>query len=217
MHLEELPNYICNNRHIGVSLKKDQFSTGYLHQNYTIGIMPHSSLYIKFNLKENIMENNEILTSASSEEMLDTDSDYVAAINELKQNTVSKTEYTKLRAENKKLLDALVNGREIDLPKEEKVDVNDLRKKLFNKDANLSNLEYVDTALKLRTALIEQGERDPFLPVGDRVSETTEMYDIAQRVADGLQECVEFADGDSGIFTAQLQRITKDTPIKRRR
>lgn len=159
----------------------------------------------------------EELTNVSSEEMLDTDTDYVAAINELKANTVSKTEYTKLRAENKKLLDALVNGREIDLPKEEKVDVNDLRKKLFNKDANLSNLEYVDTALKLRTALMEQGERDPFLPVGDRVSETAEMYDIAQRVADGLQECVDFADGDSGIFTAQLQRITKDTPIKRRR
>ena len=160
---------------------------------------------------------NEELTNVSSEEMLDTDTDYVAAINELKQNTVSKTEYTKLRAENKNLLDALVNGREIDLPNEEKVDVNDLRKKLFNKDANLSNLEYVDTALKLRTALIEQGERDPFLPVGDRVNETAEMYDIAQRVADGLQECVDFADGDSGIFTAQLQRITKDTPIKRRR
>lgn len=160
---------------------------------------------------------NEELTNVSSEEMLDTDADYVAAINELKQNTVSKTEYTKLRAENKKLLDALVSGREIDLPKEEPIDVNELRKKLFNKDANLSNLEYVDTALKLRSALIEQGERDPFLPVGDRVSETAEMYDIAQRVADGLQECVDFADGDSGIFTAQLQRITKDTPIKRRR
>jgi hypothetical protein len=160
---------------------------------------------------------NEELTNVSSEEMLDTDSDYVAAINELKANSVSKTEYSKLRAENKKLLDALVNGREIDLPKEEKANVDDLRKKLFNKDANLSNLEYVDTALKLRNALIENGERDPFLPVGDRVSETAEMYDMAQRVADGLQECVDFADGDSGIFTAQLQRITKDTPIKRRR
>ena len=160
---------------------------------------------------------NEELTNVSSEEMLDTDTDYVAAINELKANSVSKTEYSKLRAENKKLLDALVNGREIDLPKEEKVDIDELRKKLFNKDANLNNLEYVDTALKLRNALIEKGERDPFLPVGDRVSETAEMYDIAQRVADGLQECVDFAEGDSGIFTAQLQRITKDTPIKRRR
>ena len=160
---------------------------------------------------------NEELTSVSAENVTDTDIDYIEALNELKSSTVSKTEYSKLRAENKKLLDALVNGQQIDLPKEEPVNVDELRRKLFNKDANLTNLEYVDTALKLRNALIEQGERDPFLPVGDRVSETAEMYDIAQRVADGLQECVDFADGDSGIFTAHLQRITKDTPIKRRR
>lgn len=159
---------------------------------------------------------NEELTNVSGTEMSEAETDYVAAIQELQNNSVSKTQYEKLRTENKKLLDALVSGQKIDLPKEEKPDVDELRKKLFNKDADLSNLEYVDTALKLRNALIEKGERDPFLPVGDRVSETAEMYDIAQRVADGLQECVDFADGDSGIFTAQLQRITKDNPIKRK-
>lgn len=160
---------------------------------------------------------NEELTNVSGTEMSEAETDYVAAIQELQNNSVSKTQYEKLRTENKKLLDALVSGQQIDLPKEEKPNIDELRKKLFNKDANLSNLEYVDTALKLRNALIEKGERDPFLPVGDRVNETAEMYDIAQRVADGLQECVDFADGDSGIFTAQLQRITKDTPVKRRR
>lgn len=160
---------------------------------------------------------NEELTNVSGTEMSEAETDYVAAIQELQNNSVSKTQYEKLRTENKKLLNALVNGQQIDLSKEEKPDVDELRKKLFNKDANLNNLEYVDTALKLRSALIEKGERDPFLPVGDRVSETAEMYDIAQRVADGLQECVDFAEGDSGIFTAQLQRITKDNPIKRKR
>lgn len=162
------------------------------------------------------MANEELTNANRSEEMLDTDTDYVAAINELKANTVSKTEYSKLRAENKKLLDALVNGQQIDLPKEEKPDIAELRKKLFNKDGNLSNLEYVETTLKLREALIEAGERDPFLPYGDRVTVTAEMYDKAQAVADGLQECVDFADGDSGIFTAQLQRITKDAVPYRR-
>lgn len=160
---------------------------------------------------------NEELTNASGAEMSEAETDYVAAIQELQNNSVSKSQYEKLRNENKKLLDALVNGQQIDLPKEEPADINELRKKLFNKDADLNNLEYVETALKLRDALIKQGERDPFLPVGDRVTETAEMYDTAQRVAEGLQECVDFAEGDSGIFTAQLQRITKDTPIKRRR
>lgn len=153
---------------------------------------------------------NEELTNVSSEEMLGTDTDYVAAINELKANSVSKTEYSKLRAENKRLLDALVSGKEIEISQEEPVDIAQLRKDLFNRDGHMSNLEYVSTALKLRDALIEKGERDPFLPYGDKVNLTAEHYDKAEQVATVLKECVEFADGDSGIFTAELQRRTKD-------
>ena len=160
---------------------------------------------------------NEELTNVSGEEMLDTDSDYVQAINELKANSVSKTQYDKLRTENKKLLDALVNGQQIDIKPEEKPDIDAMRKKLFNKDANLSNLEYVDTALKLRSALIEKGEPDPFVGHGSKLNVTNEMLDAAERVAEGLQYCVDFAEGDSGIFTAQLQRITKDVLPGRRR
>ena len=156
---------------------------------------------------------DENLINVSGEEMSETETDYVAAINELKANSVSKEEYTKLRSENKKLLDALVSGKEIDVPKEKPVDVNELRKKLFSKDSDLSNLEYVDTALQLRNALIEKGERDPFLPIGTHVSETTEMYEKAQNVADLLQDCVDFADGDSGVFTARYQSMVKDNVI----
>lgn len=159
---------------------------------------------------------NEDLTNVSQQENVDDNIDYIEAIKEMKQNLVDRSAFDKLKSENKKLLDALVNGQQIETPKEEKPDVTELRKKLFNKDGNLSNLEYVDTALKLRNALIDAGERDPFLPYGDRVTVTAEMYDKAQAVADGLQECVDFADGDSGIFTAQLQRITKDVLPGRR-
>lgn len=160
----------------------------------------------------------ENLTNVSGEEMLDTNTDYVAAIQELQNNTVSKEQYQKLKTENKRLLDALVSGQTVDVPtKEEKVSVDDLRKKLFTRDSELSNLEYVETSLKLRDALIEAGERDPFLPYGEKVQETAEQHDKANRVAEILKECVEFADGDSGIFTAELQRRTKDVmPIRRR-
>lgn len=141
---------------------------------------------------------------------LDTAPDYISAIKEMKANSVDRSVYDKLKSENKQLLDALINGQQIDLPKEEPVDVNELRKELFNKDGHLTNLEYVSKALKLRDALIEQGERDPFLPYGDRVNLTAEHYDKAEQVATVLKECVDFADGDSGIFTAELQRRTKD-------
>jgi len=157
------------------------------------------------------MENLENLTNASGEEISNDGVDYISAINEMKQNSVSKDQYAKLQQENKKLLDALVSNKQIDAPEEKPVDVNELRQKLFNNEQGLSNLEYIDTALKLRNALIEKGEADPFLPVGSHTQVDYDMQEKAQGVADVLQECVDFAQGDSGIFTAELQRRTRDT------
>lgn len=148
--------------------------------------------------------------SVSQQENVNDSIDYIEAIKEMKQNSVDRSVYDKLKSENKQLLDALVNGKEIEISKEEPVDIAKLRKDLFNKDGHMSNLEYVSNALKLRDALIEKGERDPFLPYGDKVNLTAEHYDKADQVATVLKECVEFADGDSGIFTAELQRRTKD-------
>ena len=147
------------------------------------------------------------------------ENDYIQAINELKANTVDKSQYDKLKAENKKLLDSLVSGQTPDIAKPvEKPDINELRKKLFNTDNDLSNLEYVNNMLKLRNALIENGERDPFLPIGEKVEITADTVQKAENVANVLQDCVDFAEGDSGIFTARLQRIMKDNgPIKRGR
>lgn len=159
-------------------------------------------------------ENEKNPTTEETEE-----NDYIQAINELKANTVDKSQYEKLKAENKKLLDSLISGQTPDTAKPvEKPDINELRKKLFNPDDNLSNLEYVDNMLKLRNALIENSERDPFLPIGEKVEITADTVQKAENVAKTLQDCVDYAEGDSGIFTAQLQRIMKDNgPIKRGR
>lgn len=164
------------------------------------------------------MLENENLNNVSQQENVNDSTDYIEAIKEMKQNSVTRESYDKLKSENKQLLDALVSGKEIDIKKEEPVDVAKLRKDLFNKDKQMSNLEYVSSALKLRDALIERGERDPFLPYGEKVSLTAEHYDKAEQVATVLRECVEFAEGDSGIFTAELQRRTKDSmPMRRGR
>lgn len=159
-------------------------------------------------------ENEKNLTTEETEE-----NDYIQAINDLKANTVDKAQYDKLRAENKKLLDSLVSGQTPEIAKiVEKPDINELRKKLFNPDNNLNNLQYIETALKLRNALIENGERDPFLPIGEKVEITADTVEKAGHVANLLQDCVDMSKGDSGIFTAELQRIMKDNgPIKRGR
>lgn len=163
------------------------------------------------------MNENEI--NVSQQENVNDSIDYIEALKEMKQNSVTRESYDKLKADNQKLLNALVNGKEIDIKQEEPVDINALRKEMFgNKDKTMSNLEYISNALKLRTALLERGERDPFLPYGDKVTLTAEQYDKANQVATVLQECIDFADGDSGIFTAELQRRTKDvTPLFNKR
>lgn len=160
------------------------------------------------------MANETNTTTTTVEEM--NNEQYIAAIEELKANTVSRDSYNKLRNENKQLLDALVSGEQIPAPKQEKPSINDMRKKLFG-GGELSNLEYVKTAVELRDALIEAGERDPFLPYGEKTPITAEAMDNAEKVATALKEMIDFAEGDSGIFTAEYQRRVKDPVIPRRR
>lgn len=149
---------------------------------------------------------------------VDTNTDYIAAINELKQNSVDRSKYEQLRADNKRLLDSLVNGQTIEQqPVKQPVDIAELRRKVFNREEQ-SNLQYCENALALRNALIENGEQDPFLPCGSKTLPTDEDRATAQRVADVMQDCIDYAEGDSNIFTNELMRRTVDTgPIKRKK
>lgn len=141
--------------------------------------------------------------------------DYLATIKELKQNSVEREKYNQLKAENKKLLDAIVNGQELDVPKQEnKRSIEEIRNELFNGEKDLSNLEFIQNALELRSALIEKGEPDPFLPVGNQITPTDADIAAAEKVATVLQECVDYAEGDSAVFTNELQRRTVDVKIR---
>ena len=146
-------------------------------------------------------------------EVEDMTQDYVAAINELKQNSVDRSKYEELKAENKKLLNSIVNGQTVDVQKgPEYREIGVIRDELFNHEHN--NLEYVTLALELRDTLIAKGEPDPFLPIGNQVSPTAFDEETAQKVADIYRECIEYADGDSALFTQELQRRTRDVRIK---
>ena len=141
--------------------------------------------------------------------------DYLATIKELKQNSVEREKYDQLKAENKKLLDAIVNGQEVDLPKQEnKRSIDEIRKELFSGEKDLSTLEFIQDALELRSALIENGEPDPFLPVGNQITPTDSDIAAAEKVATVLQDCVDYAEGDSSVFTNELQRRMIDVKIR---
>ena len=113
--------------------------------------------------------------------------DYVAAINELKQNTVDRQKYDQLKAENKKLLDSIVNGQEIDVHKApQKRSIEELRKDLFSGRKELNNLQFITDALELRNALISEGEPDPFLPIGNQITPSDSDVSAAAKVAQVL-------------------------------
>lgn len=138
--------------------------------------------------------------------------DYIAAIKELKQNSVDRSKYEALRAENKKLLDSIVNGTPVEVKVEDKKSIEELRAAYLKEDQ--SNLEYITNTLKLREAIIAEGKPDPFLPIGEQIMPTDEDVKTAEKVANVLQECVDYAEGDSAVFTNELQRRLVDVKVR---
>lgn len=157
-----------------------------------------------------MQEEKEI--NVSGEKVEDMTPDYLAAINELKQNSVNREDYNKLKAENKKLLDSIVNGVPVEVQSPQRKSIEELRAAYLKEDQ--TNLEYISNTLKLREALISEGKPDPFLPIGEQILPTDEDIAAANKVASVLQECVDYAEGDSAVFTNELQRRLVDVKIR---
>lgn len=160
------------------------------------------------NMRDEVVDNQVEQTDAI---------DYISAINEIKQNSVPRDKYEQLEREKKELINALKNNSQINLVDDkEKKSIDELRSDLFNSGRDLSNLEYVERTLALRDALIEKGEPDPFLPNGKNYSITQDDINKAEIVAQTFRECVDYANGNSQLFTQELMRRTKDDGLLRR-
>lgn len=152
--------------------------------------------------------------------------DYIEAIQNLKDNTVSKEQYEKLRAENKKLLNAVLNDQKAE--KEEPVETveqlqNDLRtikSELANaQEKGMSNLEFTSKALKYREKAMKLGLQDPFVPNTPTGPEEND-FRSAERVAEVLQKCVDEAKGNPATFRNLFEQAVRDDskiPIKKRK
>ena len=148
--------------------------------------------------------------------------EYAEFVKHLKETTVSKEEYDKVVEDKKTLAKALAEGADVpeSAKQEEKPDITELRKKFLKAgEKNLTNVEFVQTALELRKASMEAGEPDPFLPRGLKRKPDNSDYQGAQRVADFLEDCVEQSKDDEGkpdpdMFNALLKKgIANDSPI----
>ena len=135
---------------------------------------------------------------------------YLEVIKKMKENMVLKSDYDAAIAENKKLAEQLITSPNPQEQPKEKVDIKKLQDQ-FSASTQMTNLEFVSSALKLRNALIEDGKPDPFLPVGRRISPTEDDIKKASKVAEAFQYCVDAAQGDPAIFNMELMRITRDS------
>lgn len=148
---------------------------------------------------------------AENEKILD-------AVDEAQIVTQLSDKVTKLEAENaelqaakKKYYDRLLNNNVVE-PEQKVVhtdaEIQEMRQKLFTNENELSNLEYVKTALELRDAILEktEGKTDIFVGKGSKFAPTQEDYFRAENTAESLKECVEYANGDSQLFTQEVQR-----------
>lgn len=162
------------------------------------------------------MENETNVTEVVENENLN----YIETIKQLKQNTVPKTELEKLQAENKKLLSTLLEGGELEAAATapQKRSSDEIRKELFSDNAdNMSNLELAQKAIELREAILDEGGIDPFVPQGHKILAEDSDFASAEKVAEALKSCIEYADGDSEVFTNELMRITADiSPVSTR-
>ena len=147
----------------------------------------------------------------------DTTVDYIATINAMKQNSVSREQYEKLKNENKELLNTLINGGQVtNVIEAPTKTIQEMRAELFSKDAaekGMTNLEFVQKSLELRDAIIKSGGTDPFLPVGKGIEITRDDYEAAEFTAQQFQECIDIADGNSEVFTNELMRRTVDNSL----
>lgn len=135
----------------------------------------------------------------------------------------SEMEKEKKRADS--YLAAIYKNRESDLPevkaKDELAtkDIDKLVKDTFLHSDNMTDLQYVSNVLKIREARMAKGEPDPFAPANlttenpfGKPNPSDEDLEISQKVADGLQWCVDEANGDNAAFLLAVQKILKDTP-----
>ena len=159
---------------------------------------------------------------------IQTAEDYVAYIKRLQENTVPLEKFESLKKEKEVLTKALAGEGPIPESVQERAkpaDVNELREKFINAgEENLSNAEYIKSALELRQAIIDGGGTDPFLPTGAKISPTPQDIAGAQKVADAMQSWLDAATDletgkiDNELFNYALKKgIAEDSPITRAR
>lgn len=150
------------------------------------------------------MNENEIKSQVEGQEGNDNDLDLLEEIKNLKANSVSKEEYTKLQEKNKTLMRQIINGGG-SKEAEETIDIEECRKALFDNPEDLSDLEFWKKTLALREERLEKEGVDVFLPKGNKTRYSNTDKESANHVAEVIGQLIEEADGSPQVFSALLR------------
>jgi len=158
------------------------------------------------------MTEEEILKQQQSDSGEVDNTDYITAIKELKENSVSKDKYDALAKEKKELLDALVNGQTIEQQNENKLESREVYYKKYKKNEFSNDLEYWDNFLKLRKATMEEFGYDPcvtgsygFTPEGTKAESSYGEAETIEQQMQLIEDMVEEAHGNPAVFETLLQ------------
>jgi len=152
-----------------------------------------------------------------NEETVVDNTDYIAAIKELKENSVDKGKYDTLKAENKKLLDALVNGSDIDTKSSQPELGTRLEYyKAYKENKFNTDLDYWTNFLNLREATIREYGKDPCVtgnygltPEGEKVEPEYGEAESIQEMCDTIKDMIDESQGDAAVFETLMQSAMK--------
>ena len=150
------------------------------------------------------MNENENNNLVNGQEGTDNDLDLLEEIKSLKANTVSKEEYQKQVEKNRALMKQIINGGGREEKTDEPVDINALRKEIFENPEGLSDREFWKKTLMLRKERLEREGVDIFLPKGRKTRYTRDDLESAQNVADTIGQILEDTEDNPNLFKTLL-------------
>lgn len=130
---------------------------------------------------------------------------YINAIQDLKDNSVDRKLYNKLKEERDALIQTLANGETLATAgATQERTLAECREAFTTKTT--SQCEYMEKLLALRDAAMREGQPDPFVATGHHINPTPYTYQRAQEIADIYREVLDYADGDDKVFVNEIQR-----------
>ena len=146
------------------------------------------------------------------------DRNILAEFEEYKKNSVPKDEYNRLWERNKELAHNYAHNTAEQVKQEDTDTIESLSKELYAEDRReMTNLECASKTLKLRQKIIDSGKTDPFLNSSSSTGYSQSEVDTAERVAAGLQNMVDEADGDPDYFNTLLEKQVGSTNLRIRK